>query len=59
VGWLEGKIMFQLLELKKISDRIVKDMIEEIIDAGTQQLLKAFNQNRLVKHLMDNCCQTY
>ncbi|MFM7646056.1 MAG: radical SAM protein, partial [Sphingomonadales bacterium] len=29
------------------------------INRGTKQLLKAYPHNRLVKHLMDNCCQTY
>ncbi len=29
------------------------------IETGTQKLLKAYPQNRLVKHLMENCCMTY
>ena len=29
------------------------------IEAGTSTLLKAYPHNRLVKHLMENCCMTY
>ncbi len=29
------------------------------IESGVQQLLKAYPHNRLVKHLADNCCNTY
>ncbi len=29
------------------------------IETGTQKLLKAYPHNRLVKHLMENCCLTY
>ncbi len=29
------------------------------IETGTQKLLKAYPHNRLVKHLMENCCMTY
>jgi len=46
--------------------RIEKDIRQESagynktkIKAGAQQLLKAYPHNRLVKHLMQNCCMTY
>jgi pyruvate-formate lyase-activating enzyme len=46
--------------------RIEKDIRQECtgyhqpdIDRGTTQLLAQYPHNRLVKHLMDNCCQTY
>jgi len=29
------------------------------IESGTSRLLKAYPHNRLVKHLMENCCMTY
>ena len=29
------------------------------IESGTNNLLKAYPHNRLVKHLMENCCMTY
>ncbi len=31
----------------------------EKIEQGADQLLKAYPENRLVRHLMENCCQTY
>ncbi|MBC7651176.1 MAG: radical SAM protein [Deinococcales bacterium] len=32
---------------------------EAKITAGTKQLLQAYPNNRLVRHLMENCCMTY
>ncbi len=32
---------------------------QDKINAGTSYLLNAYPNNRLVKHLMENCCQTY
>ncbi len=32
---------------------------ETKIETGAQHLLKAYPHNRLVKHLMENCCNTY
>lgn len=32
---------------------------QDNINNGTKQLLEAYPHNRLVKHLMENCCQTY
>ncbi len=46
--------------------RIEKDIRQECagydqpaIDKGTHHLLATYPHNRLVKHLMENCCQTY
>jgi pyruvate-formate lyase-activating enzyme len=46
--------------------RIERDIRQECsgyklpaIDAGVQHLLQAYPHNRLVKHLMENCCNTY
>lgn len=46
--------------------RIEEDIRQEAIGydeakiaAGTQQMLAAYPHNRLVKHLMENCCNTY
>lgn len=32
---------------------------DQKIESGTKQLLENYSQNRLVKHLMENCCMTY
>ncbi len=34
-------------------------MMTKKIESGTKQLLENYSQNRLVKHLMENCCMTY
>jgi pyruvate-formate lyase-activating enzyme len=59
VGWRDGK---NYVPAVRIEDDIRQDCEgydQEIIDKGTQQLLNQYSQNRLVKHLMENCCQTY
>lgn len=59
VGWLDGKNYVPAVRIEQDIRQDCEGYDQEIIDAGTQKLLKAFNQNRLVKHLMVNCCQTY
>ncbi len=59
VGWLDGKNYVPAVRIEKDIRQDCEGYDQEIIDAGTQRLLKDFHQNRLVKHLMDNCCQTY
>lgn len=59
VGWLDGKNYVPAVRIEQDIRQDCEGYDQEIIDAGTQHLLKAYNQNRLVKHLMDNCCQTY
>ena len=59
VGWLDGKNYVPAVRIEQDIRQDCEGYDQEIIDAGTQKLLKAFNKNRLVKHLMDNCCQTY
>jgi pyruvate-formate lyase-activating enzyme len=46
--------------------RIEKDIRQECagydqlkIETGTENILQAYPHNRLVKHLMENCCRTY
>ncbi len=46
----------------RIEDDIRQEAIgydEAKIAAGTNQMLQAYPHNRLVKHLMENCCMTY
>ncbi|MFM1755295.1 MAG: hypothetical protein RL621_199 [Bacteroidota bacterium] len=59
VGWLDGKNYVPAVRIEQDIRQDCEGYDQEIIDAGTENLLKAFHQNRLVKHLMDNCCQTY
>jgi len=59
VGWLDGKNYVPAVRIEQDIRQDCEGYDQEMIDAGTENLLKAFHQNRLVKHLMDNCCQTY
>lgn len=58
-GWLDDKTYVPAV-------RIEKDIRQESagynagkIQSGAQHLLETYPHNRLVKHLMDNCCNTY
>lgn len=58
-GWLDGAIVVTAV-------RIEKDIRQEAagydalqVAAGTKSLLTHYPNNRLVKHLMENCCMTY
>ena len=58
-GWLNDKFYATAvrIELDIRQESIGYD--ESKIETGTERLLKAYPNNRLVKHLMENCCQTY
>ncbi len=58
-GWLNDKFYATAvrIELDIRQESIGYD--ESKIETGTELLLKAYPNNRLVKHLMENCCQTY
>ena len=58
-GWLNDKFYVTAvrIELDIRQESIGYD--ESKIETGTDRLLKAYPNNRLVKHLMENCCQTY
>jgi sulfatase maturation enzyme AslB (radical SAM superfamily) len=59
VGWLDGKNYVPAVRIEQDIRQECEGYDQEIIDAGTQKLLAEYSQNRLVKHLMENCCQTY
>ena len=59
VGWHNEEFFVPAV---RIEDDIRQDCdgyVQGSIDKGTANLLTAYPHNRLVKHLMDNCCQTY
>jgi pyruvate-formate lyase-activating enzyme len=59
VGWHNEEFFVPAV---RIEDDIRQDCdgyVQGSIDKGTANLLAAYPHNRLVKHLMDNCCQTY
>ncbi len=59
VGWLDGKNYVPAVRIEKDIRQDCEGYDQDTIDAGTQKLLSLYSHNRLVKHLMENCCQTY
>lgn len=58
-AWANDKFYVAAVRIENDVRQEAKGYVDEAIDNGTQQLLAAYPHNRLVKHLMDNCCQTY
>lgn len=59
VGWLDEKFYVPVVRIENDIRQESAGYREEAIREGSQELLKAYPANRLVKHLMDNCCNTY
>ncbi|KAF0241716.1 MAG: radical SAM protein [Chitinophagaceae bacterium] len=59
VGWQNDKNYVPAVRIEKDIRQEAVGYNEDDIESGTTQLLKAYPDNRLVKHLMDNCCMTY
>jgi pyruvate-formate lyase-activating enzyme len=58
-GWLDDKFYVTAVRIERDIRQECGGYDQPSIDAGTQKLLKAYPHNRLVKHLMENCCMTY
>jgi len=58
-GWYNDKFYVTAVRVEADIRQECAGYDEEAIESGTQRLLKAYPGNRLVKHLMENCCQTY
>lgn len=58
-AWLDNKFYVTAVRIEKDIRQECAGYDQELIDIGTNNLLKAYPHNRLVKHLMENCCQTY
>ncbi|MFY9464446.1 MAG: radical SAM protein [Sediminibacterium sp.] len=59
VGWRNDKNYVPAVRIEKDIRQEAAGYNEADITTGTAHLLKAYPQNRLVRHLMDNCCMTY
>ncbi|MBS1730175.1 MAG: radical SAM protein [Bacteroidetes bacterium] len=59
VGWFDEKMYVPALRIENDIRQESKGYDENNILMGMQSLLKAYPQNRLVKHLMNTCCATY
>ena len=58
-GWLSEKFYVPAIRIEKDIRQENTGYDPEKIEAGAAKLLKAYPQNRLVSHLMNNCCLTY
>lgn len=58
-GWFNNKKYVPAVRIEKDIRQECAGYDDKKIKTGTQQLLKYYPENRLVKHLMENCCMTY
>lgn len=58
-GWQENKFYVAAVRIEKDIRQESAGYDKEKIEIGAANLLNAYPHNRLVKHLMENCCRTY
>jgi pyruvate-formate lyase-activating enzyme len=58
-GWQDGKFVVPAIRIEKDIRQECEGYDDAIIQSGVNTFLQAFPHNRLVKHLADNCCNTY
>jgi pyruvate-formate lyase-activating enzyme len=58
-GWLDNKTYVPAVRIEQDIRQEFAGYDDEKIATGTETLLANYPHNRLVKHLMENCCMTY
>ena len=58
-GWHDGKFFVPAVRIEQDIRQDCAGYDWDIINQGVGSILKAYPQNRLVKHLAENCCLTY
>ena len=58
-GWHDNTFYVTAVRIEEDIRQECAGYDQSVIETGTQQLLSAYPHNRLVKHLMENCCMTY
>jgi len=58
-GWYNDTFYVPAVRIERDIRQECAGYNQKAIDTGTKNLLSAYPHNRLVKHLMENCCQTY
>ena len=58
-GWYNEKFYVPALRIEKDVRQESEGFINDKIKEGVSSYLSAYPHNRLVKHLADNCCNTY
>ncbi len=59
VGWDDGNFYVPAVRIEQDIRQECAGYDDAKIKSGAQHLLQAYPHNRLVKHLMENCCMTY
>ncbi|HQS23518.1 MAG: radical SAM protein [Sphingobacteriia bacterium 24-36-13] len=59
VGWMDEKNYVPAVRIEKDIRQEAAGFDDTKVKEGTSHLLQAYPENRLVKHLMENCCMTY
>ena len=59
VGWMNDKNYVPAVRIEKDIRQEAAGFDDTKVKEGTDHLLQAYPENRLVKHLMENCCMTY
>jgi wyosine [tRNA(Phe)-imidazoG37] synthetase (radical SAM superfamily) len=58
-GWFNDKFYVPAVRIEQDIRQEARGYHDTDIKKGAENLLRAFPHNRLVKHLMENCCNTY
>lgn len=58
-GWYDNTFYVPAVRIEEDIRQERAGYDEAAIQAGAKELLKSYPQNRLVRHLMENCCLTY
>jgi wyosine [tRNA(Phe)-imidazoG37] synthetase (radical SAM superfamily) len=58
-GWFNEKFYVPAVRIEPDIRQEARGYNASMISAGAENLLKSYPHNRLVKHLMENCCNTY
>ena len=58
-GWLDSRFFVPAVRIEQDIRQDCKGYDWDVINDGVDHILQAYPQNRLVKHLAENCCLTY
>jgi sulfatase maturation enzyme AslB (radical SAM superfamily) len=58
-GWLHEKFYVPAIRIEQDIRQECSGFNENKVEEGIEHLIKSYPQNRLVKHLAENCAQTY
>jgi pyruvate-formate lyase-activating enzyme len=58
-GWQDEQMFVPAVRIEKDIRQECEGYDDDKIEEGHDNLLAAYPENRLVKHLMENCCMTY